>query len=136
MAVPGKEGIVSIVVVVMVAAFLPLLQVAANNDAGRALHEVQELLRHHVAAAVAHEVKQKQPIPCYHPEQPGLSACASAHMVERGRLRRHALQCCPWRRQRAGQDSVAPAERGYDACHCHHQQVVVLVIIIVYNVII
>jgi len=67
-AVPGKEGIVSIVVAVVVAAFLPLLRVAENNDAGRALHEVQELLRHHVAAAVAHEVKQKQPVPCNHPD--------------------------------------------------------------------
>jgi len=67
-AVLGKDGIVSIVVVVVVAAFLPLLRVAENNDAGRALHEVQELLRHHVAAAVAHEVKQKRPVPCHHPD--------------------------------------------------------------------
>ena len=67
-AVPGKEGIISVVVAVVVAAFLPLLQVAENIDAGRALHEVQELLRHHVAAAVAHEVKQKRPVPCHHPD--------------------------------------------------------------------
>ena len=68
MAVPGKEGIVSVIVVVVVAAFLPLLGVAANNDAWHALHDVQELLRHHVTAAVAHKVKQKRPVPCHHPD--------------------------------------------------------------------